>query len=171
MELAAGYRLAHFAEAEEIDEAAVLDFWAREGAMPEATARKRLPEVGFVAIREPGRLAAVSTHYLAWSPQLRTEMWHFRTLVGEEHRRSALALLLLRRTREHLEEQFALGRERRAPGIMFEVENRPLREAMREAVWERPGAPGKRWTFIGENARGEDRRVYYFPGAHAPLLP
>lgn len=168
MELGERYRLLHFSEAEAIGEEDVIEFWEREQALPRDQARERVREVAIVALEERGRVVAVSTVFMRRSPQLRTEMWNYRTFVGREHRRSALGLLLLRRTRQHLEQQFVSGLDTRAPGVMFELENPELKQARTEAIWEHPGAPGKRWTFIGENTRGEHVRVYYFPGAVAP---
>ena len=92
-------------------------------------------------------------------------MWHIRTFVGRDHRRGALGTLLLRGTRQHLEQRFVSGADIRAPGIMLELENPEVKRAKNEAVWP----PGMRWTFIGENARKDHIRVCYFPGARAPL--
>jgi hypothetical protein len=162
------YRVTLFEEADGVDEGAVLEFWAAEQAMPAAAARERVGEVVAVALDE-GKLVGVSTAYLSRSPQLRTQMWHCRTFVGAAHRRSMLAVALLRQTRFHLESQFELGSDTRAPGIILEVENVDLKSARTEAVWTADWAGPISWTFIGENARGDHVRVYYFPGALAPL--
>lgn len=162
------FRVLLFDEADEIDEATVIDFWAAEQAMPAAAAQERVGEVVAVAL-EQGRLVGVSTAYLSWSEQLRTQMWHYRTFVGAEHRRSLLGLALLRQSRFHLESQFESGRDTRAPGIMIELENAELKSARTEAVWKADWAGPISWTFIGENARRDHVRVYYFPGALAPL--
>ena len=157
-----------FAETDEVDDQAVIEFWAREDAMPPETARERVGEVVSVALAvdEGDRLVGVSTAYLDRSQQLRAQMWHYRTFVGSEHRRSMLAIALLRGTRFHLEQQFESGPDTRAPGIMLEIENVGLREARAEAVWKADWAPDITWSFIGENQRKDHVRVYYFPGAH-----
>lgn len=161
------YRVVHISEAPEIGEAEVLAFWAREEAMPEPVARERVGEVVFVAIRD-GELVGVSTMYLRHSAQLRCEMWHFRTFVGREDRRSSLALFLLRTTRQHLEREYAAGRDTRAPGLMIEVENPDVRRGRSQAVMEHPASPGVRYPFIGETERGAHIRVCWFSGAEAP---
>jgi len=168
VELDERYRLLHFAEADFVDEQAVIEFWEREQAVPRERARDRAREVAFVGVEQSGQVVAVSTVFMRRSSQLRSDMWHYRTFVGRDHRRSALALLLLRRTRQHLEQQFVSGVDTRAPGIMFELENPEVKRARTEAVWEHPGSPGKRWIFVGENAKGDHCRVYYFPGARLP---
>lgn len=169
MELDERYRLVHFSEAETVDEDAVISFWEREGAISDERTRERVSEVAFVGVEEPGgRLVAVSTVFLRWSPQLRTEMWNLRAFVGRDHRRSALAILLLRRNRQRLEQRFVSGDDTRAPGMLIELENPEVKQARTEAVWEHPETPGKRWTFIGENEREDHVRVHYFPGAHLP---
>ena len=163
------YRVAPFDEVDEIGESAVLEFWAAEEAMPAPTARERVGEVICVALHGE-TLVGVSTAYLHWSERLRTQMWHYRTFVGAEHRRSLVGLALLRQSRIHLESQFESGRDTRAPGIMMELENVELKATQIEAVWKADWAGPISWTFIGENARGDHIRVYYFPGALAPLL-
>jgi hypothetical protein len=162
------YRVLLFEQANDVDEGAVIEFWSAEDAMPAATAQERVGEVIAVA-QVQGELVGVSTAYLSWSGQLRTPMWHYRTFVGAAHRRSMVAVALLRQTRFHLESQFEEGSDTRAPGIMVEVENVGLKTARMEAVWKTDWAGPIRWTFIGENARGDHVRVYYFPGALAPL--
>lgn len=163
------YRVHHISEAEAVDEQAVIDFWEREGALLPETARERIAEVAFIAEEEPGRVVAVSTLVMVWSSRLRTDMWNLRAFVGRDHRRGALAIGLLRRTRQHLEQRFVSGVDTRAPGILLELENPEVKQARPEAVWEHPAAPGKRYVFIGENERKDHIRVHYFPGARAPL--
>ena len=160
------YRLIPLAEAGEIAEQDVIDFWVREDAMPEEVARKRVGEVGVVAI-EAGTLVAVSTVYLRHSERLRAQMWHLRAFVATEHRRSALAAHLVRENRQRLEDAYVSGEDTRAPGILMEVEN-PVLKAWNDAVWEVDWSAGKRYVFIGENEKGDHVRVYYFQGATLP---
>ena len=167
MELDERYRLLHFAETDEVDEQAVIEFWGREGAVEAPAARQRVAEVAFVVVEDEA-VAGLSTVFLKRSEQLRITMWHYRTFVAHEHRLSSIAYVLLIRTRDHLEQQFVSGSDTRAPGVIFELENPEVKRARTKAVWEHPGSPGKRWIFVGENAKGDHCRVYYFPGARLP---
>jgi hypothetical protein len=117
----------------------------------------------FVAGDQEGRLAGVSTAYLARSDQLRAEMWHFRAFVAQAHRQSNIAVTLALTGRDHLKQRFASGADRRGLGIIFEVENKGLQRAFPEAQWMPTD-----FLFIGEDARGAHVRVHYFPGALAP---
>jgi hypothetical protein len=159
------YRLVRFAEAPEVGDEAVLDFWEREGALPLGQpGPDRLAEVSFVAIDEADALAAVSTAYLRRNERLRTEMWHLRAFVAAAHRRSSLAAHLVRENRQWLEQAFVSGEDRSAPGILMEVES-PELKSWRDAVWTVDWSAGKRYTFIGENEKGDHLRVHWFPGA------
>jgi hypothetical protein len=157
------------AEADDVEEADVIAFWEREGAMSSEVAAERVKEVAFVATTPDGEIAGISTVFLRWTPQLRTEMWHLREFVGAEHRHSQVARRLMRETRVHVEELFASGKETRAPGILGEIENESVKKGWPLAVWEHPVSPGKRWFFLGENAKGDHLRVLFFDGARAPL--
>ena len=161
------YRLSLLAEAEGVGEQDVIDFWVGEGAVPPETARDRLAEVALVAVAASGEIAGVSTVFLRWSAQLQTQMWHLREFVGRDHRHGWVARRLMRETRIHLEERFATGVDTRAPGLMAEVENEEVKRVWRDAVWEHV-PPGKRYFFIGENAKGDHVRVLFFDGAPAP---
>lgn len=168
MKPASRYRVVPRADAPEIGDEQLIEFWTRQDAMAAAAARERLSQVAFVAIDEPNQLVAISTVFLRWSPRLRTDMWHFRTFVAPEHRRSSLATVFVVRTSRDLEERFTSGSDNRAPGIILELESELLR-AWRDAVWEVDWAPGVPYYFIGENPNGDHLRVWYFAGAQAPL--
>ena len=165
VELPEGFRAYPFAEAGGVDEQDVVDFWVREGAMPEPVARERVGEVAVVVLDDAQRLVAVSTVYLRRHPRLGMDLWHLRGFVAGEHRRSALGYVLLYGVKDHLEERFLSGADTRAAGIIGEVENEILKKVKNEAVW-----PTSRFTFIGETERGDHLRVYYFPGARVPPL-
>lgn len=162
MEPGERYRLLHFPETDEVDERAVIEFWGRERAVEGPVARERVAEVAFVAVADEA-VAGLSTVFLKQSRQLRMKMWHYRTFVAREHRLSSIAYLLLIQTRDHLERQFVCGGDTRAPGVMFELENEGLKKR-NEAVWPYDA----RYAFIGENAKGDHCRVYYFAGARVP---
>ena len=164
-----GYRIVRFGDAPEADGEAVLGFWRREGALPPGDdGRDRLAEVSFVALDTGNRIAGVSTVYLRRNERLRTEVWHLRGFVGAEHRRSALAVLMLSENRKYLEARFVAGEDTRGLGLLMEIENPDLKSGRSEAVWAADWAPGIRYTFIGENGRGDHLRIHWFPGARIP---
>jgi hypothetical protein len=65
--------------------------------------------------------------------------------------------------RDRLASRFASGEDRRAIGIVFEVESEILKRFFPQAVW-----PRTEFAFIGESSTGSHVRVFYFPGAPAP---
>jgi hypothetical protein len=65
--------------------------------------------------------------------------------------------------RDELVRRYADGEDRRGIGLIFEVESELLKRAYPVAYW-----PWTDVTFVGENARGDDVRVHYFPGALTP---
>jgi hypothetical protein len=162
---AEGYRIDVFADQEAFDHQAVIDFWAREDAVPEAEALRRVHEVHLVVSDDRGELAAVTSAYLAGHPQLRMDLWHYRGFVGAAHQRSMIGVNLALRSRDHLQERYVSGTDTRAGGIVYEVENEGLK-SINNALW----LPTD-YAFVGENERGDHVRVHYFPGAPAPPGP
>jgi hypothetical protein len=160
------YRVLTLAESDELTPDDVIGFWGREGALPEPDeARRRVGEVSLVAT-DPGEgVVGVSSLYLAPYPQLRTELWHYRTYVAEAHRMSNVAAQLIFRNRDLLEARFVSGEDTRAPGMLFELEYEPLKKYFNKALW----LPAD-FTFIAENEFGDHVRVHYFPGATVPVL-
>lgn len=154
------YAIERLAATDRADRAAVIDLWTREGAMARPVAEARVSEVEFVAIDERDGVVGVSTVYLQRDPLLRIELWHYRTFVARAHRESDLAMLLLYRTRDDLQERFVNGTDTRAAGIIFYLQNEVLKRVRNEAIWST-----SRFAFVGEDERGAHRRVYYFPGA------
>ena len=51
------------------------------------------------------------------------DLWYYRTFVAESHRQSNVAAQLLFGTRDMLERRFVSGEDRRAGGMIFELEN------------------------------------------------
>ena len=158
-----GPRIERFSEQDVVDARAVADFWIREGALDPAEAHRRVAEVLLVAVGGDGEIAGVTTAYLRHSARLRMPMWHFRGYVGVAHRRSMTGLRLGVRGREALSGDFTSGRDTRASGIVYEVENEDLKRAFPRAHWTTMDC-----LFIGENEYGDHVRVHYFPGARAP---
>ena len=144
----------------------VLEFWAREGAIPPGQdAGERLPEVSFVALDAEGAIAGVSTVYVRRNERLRTDVWHLRGFVGAAHRRSAIAILFLSENRKYLEARFVSGEDTAGSGLLMEIENPELQAGRSEAVWKADWSPGIRYTFIGANEKGDHLRIHWFPGA------
>lgn len=161
-----GYRTTPFTEQDAVDADAVIDLWAREEAMADEEARRRIDEVVAISTRGDGELVAVATAYLQHNAQLRMHLWHSREFVAAEHRSSRVGWSLALVARDHLQQRFVGGHDTRAAGILFEVENALLKQHMDYGYW---GATD--FTFIGENERGDHVRVHYFPGALAPGPP
>jgi hypothetical protein len=157
------YRLESLAASESVTKDDVIAFWEREGVLPAELARSRAEQVSLVGVTEAEELAGVSTVYLKQNPQLRADVWYYRTFVGSDHRHSNLAAQLLFRNRDLLEERFVSGEDRRGNAMIFELENEGLKRYLNRGVWAQ-----SRFTFIGENARGDHVRVSYFPGAQLP---
>jgi hypothetical protein len=141
----------------------VIAFWAREGVLPGSLARRRVEQVQLVAITSEREVAGVSTVYLERSPQLRMDLWYYRTFVASQHRHSNLARHLISRNRDLLERRFMSGEDSRGQGVIFELENEGMRRHLNTAFW-----PHSEFTFIGEDQRGWHIRVRYFPGARVP---
>jgi hypothetical protein len=157
------YSVDLFAEQAAVGPEEVIAFWNREAALDPAEAQRRVSEVLVVATDREGNLVGVSTSYLKRQEQLRAELWHTRVFVGAAHREAGIAIELALTARDHLVERHASGEETRGIGIVFEVESEILKRSTPQAVW-----PHTKFVFIGENARGDHVRVFYFPGALAP---
>ena len=158
-----GYRIELFAEQDAVGEGDVIDLWSRELPLSEAERNRRVHEVLLVATTGGGELAGVSSAYLKRNDQLGMDLWYYRAFVPDRHRQSNVAVNLALIGRDHLEERFVSGRDPRAGGMIYEVENEGLKRHFDEALW----LPTD-FTFIGENERGDHVRVRYFPGALAP---
>jgi hypothetical protein len=161
--LGEGYRIVPLAETDAASPDDVLELWAREAAMPETEAQRRVHEVLMVALDPNDGVAAVSTVYLERNPQLGLDLFYYRTYVANEHRMGHLAVRLLWATRDHLRERFEGGEDTRAPGMIMEVENELLKTYYNRAFWVISD-----FFFIGESEHGAHVRVHYFPGVQAP---
>jgi hypothetical protein len=158
------YRIVRMTETGDATPDDVLALWARESAVPEAEARRRVHEVHLVAIERNEGLVGVASAYLERNAQLAMDLWYYRAFVARAHRRSSLAAQLALHGRDLLEDRFVSGEDTRAAGIIYEVENEGLKLYFNKALW----LPTE-FTFIGENERGDHVRVHYFPGAEAPI--
>jgi hypothetical protein len=161
--LGEGYRIVPLAETDAATPDDVLGLWAREGAVSEAEAQRRVHQVLMVALDPNDMVAAVSSVYLQRNPQVGLDLFYYRTYVANEHRMGHLSVRLLWATRDHLRERFESGEDTRAPGMIMEVENELLKTYFNRAFWVISD-----FFFIGETERGAHVRVHYFPGVHAP---
>jgi hypothetical protein len=161
--LGQGYRIVPLAESDAATPDDVLELWAREDAVPELEAQRRVHEVLMVALDPNDAIAAVSSVYLQRNSQLGLDLWYYRTYVANEHRMGHLAVRLLWATRDHLRERFESGKDTGAPGMIMEVENDLLKTYYNRAFWVISD-----FFFIGETERGAHVRVHYFPGVQAP---
>jgi hypothetical protein len=157
------YRIEPLVESDVVSVDDVLELWAREGAVAEGEAPRRVHEVILVAIDRDDSLAGISSAYLQRNDQLRMDLWYYRTYVAGAHRQSNIATQLLWTSRDYLKNRFVSGEDTRAAGMIFELENQGLKDYFNRALW----LPAN-FTFIGENDRGDHVRVHYFPGAEAP---
>ena len=129
------YRVQSLAESSEVGPEDVVRFWSREGAVPdEAEASRRVREVQLVATEHEEGVVGVSSLYLQQSPQLRMDMWHYRTYVSRAHRHSNVAAQLIFANRDLAEARFLRGQDTRAPGIVFELENEGLKKVLQQGA-------------------------------------
>jgi hypothetical protein len=162
--LEARYRIESLAEASQFAPDDILRLWAREQAVPEAEAQRRVHEVTLVASDRDDGVVGVSSAYLQRNAQLRMDLWYYRTFVAEAHRMSNLAAQLIFGNRDILEQRFVSGEDTRAGGVIFELENDGMRKYFNRALW----LPAD-FIFIGGSERGAHVRVHYFPGARVPV--
>jgi hypothetical protein len=157
------YRIESLAGNTAIGPEDVLALWEREGVLPGSMARERVKQVNLVAITRDREVAGVSTVYLEHNPQLRMDLWHYRTFVGSAHRHTNVARHLISANRDLLERRFIAGEDTRAPGMIFALENEGMQRHLNTALWAH-----SRFVFIGEDQHGSHIRVYYFPDARVP---
>ncbi len=162
-----GFELHVFGESPAVGPDDVTDLWRRERAIPAAEAERRISEVLLVVTQVRGPAVAVSSAYLRRNPRLGLDFWHYRTFVAAEHRYTSVAAHLVAKSAELLEERFAASRgTSSAAGILMEIENEGIKRHLPGGLW-----PRAKFTFVGENARGNHVRVRYFPGVLAPPPP
>jgi hypothetical protein len=156
------FTLVRFADQDLVGESEVLELWTREAGLPAEEARRRLGELLFVGV-DGSRVAGISTVYLARQSQLQADLWHFRTFTAAAYRRTNVAISLVIATREYLQQRHISGEDRRAQGMVFEIENPELKAVFPRGLWYESDV-----VFVGENARGDHVRVHWFPGTLTP---
>ena len=102
---------------------AILELWAREGAVPGAEAERRVHQTINVVIERDGGVIALSTAYVERSAQVGLDLWYFRTFVSAAHRNTHIATQLTMHNRDLLERRFTGGEDTRAAGVAFELQN------------------------------------------------
>ena len=145
---------------EPADGEAIKAFWTREQANVEGReAQRRLKEVVAHIVTEDGQIAAVSTVERKILPRLGQPMYAFRCFIGSAWRKSTFARTLVKHAEDVL---YPYARERGFPciGVLLELENSRFATGLRRAYWS-----DMKMTYIGQNAIGQDVRVWYFPGA------
>lgn len=157
-----GYHIEPFTAEGDTGEAAVIDFWRREGIDLREREGRRVHEVLLVGVADDGELAAECSTYLQRDTRLGLDLWFLRVYTGHEHRMSSLGAGLARAAQKHLESLHASGEDTRGAGLAFEIENLGL-STRAHAVWPLTGA-----AFLGLTERGHHLRVNYFKGARAP---
>jgi hypothetical protein len=158
-----GYAIEPFAAQDAVSAADVVALWTSEGVLPPAEAERRVAEVLLVATDEQQRPVGISSAYLSYNDQLRAHLWYYRAFVAAAHRHSNIAVSLAVMGRDHLEQRFVRGEDRRGIGVIYEVENESLKQYFPRGRWMPTD-----FLFIGHNDRGDHVRVHYFPGALAP---
>lgn len=157
------YQVRRFDETGEVAIDDVLALWAQEGILPANEARRRVSEIHVVATHVDVGLVGVSTAYLGFNAQLRSEMWHLRTFTAPAHRRNNVAWRLGFESFLDLETRFVSGIDRRGLGIVSVTENSQVRAHHRRAQ-----LASNLDYFIGLNDVGHHVRALYFPGATVP---
>lgn len=147
-----------------VDAESVVDLWVRENAMPRDEAGRRVREVLLAATHgQSAEPAGVLTAYLRHQDQLGLDVWHLREFVAPDHRLTRLGWSLVLAACAELDRRFVTGEDRRAAGIVVEVENRGLMHRLDYANWYPADL-----VFIGETEAGAHLRVHYFPGVAVP---
>jgi hypothetical protein len=160
------HRIELLADSGSVGPEEVVTLWTSAGALSLEEARRRVAEVLFVAVDETDGLVGVSTVRPMAIPQLRMDLWYYRTFVARGHRAGNLAWLLMFSSRDHLAELHASGEDTRGAGLFMAVQNEGLKRTRDSAIW-----PASGFTFVGEDTKGAHLRVLWFPGTEAPGPP
>lgn len=150
------------------NDAAVLQFWEREGALGNPQkAKERVKELVLHARDADDCIAGVCSAVPTTLPRLGQPMYYYRCFIGKQWRSSRLVARMLTRAFETLEED---ARTQGFPciGVVLELENARFGAALRKPVW--PAKSGAGFTHVGISERGLELRVRYFRGAQLKRL-
>jgi hypothetical protein len=111
-----------------------------------------------------GELAGITTRYLQHNDQLGMVFWYGRTFVAPAHRSSLVASAMGTAGVEIAIREYVDGSDRRAAGVIAEVDNEHVKKVYDYAEW----MPTE-FYFVGLNHRGSHVMAHYFPGVAAPL--
>ncbi len=161
MTLPAGYKLEPLPDgvAEGSDTAAaLLGFWALNGAIEGEAALARLPHVVCLLRDADGNVAASSGALAQAMPEVGgRRFWLLRCFTPSSHAREALESILLCAW-DVLEARAAAGES--PLGVCFALADPGVIATRDEAVW-----PESKLLFAGWTTAGEQLRVRYFEGA------
>lgn len=142
--------------------AEVLKLWKKHIIVPEDQITARLRQIVFTVQTTEGEVVGVSTAYRVYVDQLKHHLYAFRCFIDPGHRMPGLVSMLTVKTRDLLEEVHATDGppETRCIGMITVVENEKLMKYRNEAIW-----PASKMVYIGNTAKGQHIRVYYFKDA------
>jgi hypothetical protein len=156
-----GYRIEEI-ETSSVEPDDIVALWSSEDALSGDELRARVDQVRLVATHD-GEAVGVMTGYVQRNPKLGIDTWYERAFVASAHRRSNIAVHLAVLGVEVLERRYVEGVDRRAGGVVIEVQHPGLRGAFPQAVWPLTGT-----HFIAEQPNGTTVYVRWFPGATIP---
>lgn len=147
--------------------AELVDFWARNRAIPDADmATARAHQAICVARGANGALVGVGTAVVRVLPRLRQPLYYYRQFFAADMRGRKQTVPFFNFAREVLESYNAALKEPESLGVLLELENAML--ASRYVLAHEPTAHS---TFIGYSQKGLQLRVTYFEGAKLRPLP
>ncbi|NJN41882.1 MAG: hypothetical protein HC811_06285, partial [Flammeovirgaceae bacterium] len=120
-------------------------------------AEERLNQIVFIAKNEFNQVVGISTAFKTHIKQLRNTLYAVRILVLPDVRGQGLAVDLLGKTRDFLQEIHQEDGEPKCIGLITLVENEDLKKRKNEAIW-----PKSKMVYIGNSGKGHHIRVYYF---------
>ena len=148
----------------------VVNFWMEHKAMPPHETdggESRSRQVVLIARESHTQeIAGVSTAVAQLVQPLGFPCFCYRTFVAPGHRASwVLSKEIFVSSYEILNDRFRQGFDNEVLGLFIEVQNEQLHRHLNYAVW---ALDGMNVVYIGKNARGWHRRVWYFDGARVP---
>lgn len=140
----------------------VKSLWKKHLIVPEDQIDKRSKQVVFAVKTPAGEVIGVSTAYRVYVDQLKHHLYAYRCFIDPGYRMPGLVSMLTVKTRDLLEEVHATDgpAETRCIGMIAVVENERLMKYRNEAIW-----PASKMVYIGNTAKGQHIRVYYFRDA------